>query len=58
MLRKKLLFGWLRLKGIKPLLITNSPEEDLYRRRCGIDGFRCISYVYTDEKNIPPEMES
>ncbi len=50
MLRKKLLFGWLRLKGIKPLLITNSPEEDLYRRRCGIDGFRCISYVYTDEK--------
>jgi glycosyltransferase involved in cell wall biosynthesis len=50
MLRKKLLFAWLRLKGIKPLLITNSPEEDLYRRRCGIDGFRCISYVYTDEK--------
>lgn len=50
MLRKKLLFFSLRRKGVTPLLITNSPEEEIYRRRFGIPGFRGISYVYTDEK--------
>ena len=50
MLRKKLLFAWLRYKGLRPLLVTNSPAEDAYRRRLGIAGFRGISYVYTDEK--------
>ncbi len=50
MLRKKLLFAWLRYRGLRPLLVTNSPTEDAYRRRFGIPGFRGISYVYTDEK--------
>jgi glycosyltransferase involved in cell wall biosynthesis len=50
MLRKKLLFAWLRYRGLRPLLVTNSPAEDAYRRRFGIPGFQGISYVYTDEK--------
>jgi glycosyltransferase involved in cell wall biosynthesis len=50
MLRKKLLFAWLRYRGLRPLLVTNSPAEDAYRRRLGIPGFQGISYVYTDEK--------
>lgn len=50
MLRKKLLFAWLRYRGLRPLLVTNSPAEDAYRRRLGIPGFMGISYVYTDEK--------
>jgi glycosyltransferase involved in cell wall biosynthesis len=50
MLRKKLLFAWLRYKGLRPLLATNSPAEDAYRRRLGIPGFGGISYVYTNEK--------
>jgi glycosyltransferase involved in cell wall biosynthesis len=54
MLRKKLLFAWLRYRGLRPLLVTNSPAEDAYRRRLGIPGFRGISYVYTDEKVYSP----
>lgn len=50
MLRKKLLFAWLRYQGLRPLLVTNSPAEDAYRRRLGIPGFMGISYVYTNEK--------
>ncbi len=58
MLRKKLLFAWLRYKGLRPLLVTNSPAEDAYRRRLGLAGFRGISYVYTDEKAYSVEPDA
>ena len=58
MLRKKLLFAWLRYRGLRPLLITNSPAEEAYRSQFSIAGFQGISYVYTNEKaySVEPDV--
>lgn len=51
MLRKKILFELLRLRGVLPILFTNSNSEEFYRRLLGIEGAQCIQYIYTNEKN-------
>lgn len=50
-IRKKIFLESLRRKGLTPLLITNSLEEDAYRRFFKVPGFHCNEYIYTDEKD-------
>jgi len=51
MAKMKYKFFKLKQKGIKPILVVNSKEEERLRRFFGITGFKSSSYVFVDEKD-------
>jgi len=53
MAKLKYKFFQLKQKGIVPLQMANSNYEERYRKLFGIPGFKCSSYVFTDEKQYP-----
>ncbi len=54
MLKLKYRFFQAAQLGIKPLLVTNTKDEERYRKLLGIPGFKSSAYVFVDENDYQP----
>ncbi|NER84256.1 MAG: glycosyltransferase family 4 protein [Leptolyngbya sp. SIO1D8] len=51
MLRMKLHLITAKRKGIDTYLVTNTKQENFYRKIFGVKGFHCMHYVYVNENH-------
>jgi glycosyltransferase involved in cell wall biosynthesis len=58
MLKLKYKFHQMKKLGIQPILVVNSNEEERYRKRLKINGFKSSAYVFVDENEYLPHNSS